>query len=336
MVALGRAAQNGILIRGGDTLERLAAVKQVAFDKTGTLTDGHLEVTAFEVATSETQPTSPADTAELPSQDCISPQSILVALQRASSHPIARAITKHFSTTPAAPLVDIQEHRGIGVEGRDAQGNSYRCGGRVMAAQAGVATTADVALLKNNQLLATLRVRDHVRPEAARVVRDVTALGLGVSIISGDTARKCAEIAADIGISEVYSEQLPEQKLERLRTKQVDTAVAYIGDGINDAPTLAEAAVGISIGSASDVAVQSAQVILTGNTLTALPKSIRLARITVRTIKQNLAWAVLYNVFAIPLAALGYVPPLAAALLMTVSDVVIVGNSLRIKWQRLQ
>ena len=138
-----------------------------------------------------------------------------------------------------------------------------------------------------------------------------------------------------VGIHNVYAQQLPEQKLELIRTLQNKQAVAYVGDGINDAPTLAEAAVGISLSSGSDIAMQSAQVLLTGGTISSLPAAIRLSRLTVRTIKQNLFWALAYNVATVPLAASGYISPLAGALLMTFSDLIIVGNSLRIKYRSI-
>jgi Cu+-exporting ATPase len=134
----------------------------------------------------------------------------------------------------------------------------------------------------------------------------------------------------------VHAEKLPEEKLAVIRELQADESIAYIGDGINDAPTLAEASVGISLSSASDVARHSAQLVLTGNTLAALPAAISLARLTVQTIKQNLFWAFFYNITTIPLAALGYIAPLAGALMMTASDVVIVANSLQIKLRKLR
>jgi Cu+-exporting ATPase len=138
-----------------------------------------------------------------------------------------------------------------------------------------------------------------------------------------------------LSIDNFFGERLPEQKLEIIREKQSTGALAYVGDGINDAPTLAEASVGISLSSASDVAMHSSQIILSGDTLKHLPEAIRLARITVKTIKQNLFWAFFYNIVAIPLAACGFISPLAGALIMTGSDVVIVANSLRIKLARI-
>jgi Cu+-exporting ATPase len=190
--------------------------------------------------------------------------------------------------------------------------------------------------VKNGTLIASLSLHDELRPEAATVIKKLQALGVSVSMISGDRAQKCADAAADLGITAVYAEKLPEEKLVVIRELQADASIAYVGDGINDAPTLAEASVGISLSSASDVARHSAQLVLTGNTLSALPAAISLARLTVQTIKQNLFWAFFYNITTIPLAALGYIAPLAGALMMTASDVVIVANSLQIKLRKLR
>ncbi len=322
MVALGRAAKNGILMRGGDTLERLASITHVAFDKTGTLTKGSLHV--GELSLYEGFDSSAA-------------KAILVSLQRASSHPIARAIIDTYgaSYSNGIGLQAITETKGLGIEGVSGDGSRYLCGGRAMSARFGIKTTDDLVLIKDGFLVSSLKLRDELRPEAPQVVSALERLGLSTSIISGDTLEKCAEIAKQVGIREVHGEQLPEQKLSILRQTQAMFPIAYVGDGVNDAPALAEATVGVSLGSASDVAMKSAQVLLTGATISALPKAIRLGRLTVRTIKQNLFWALFYNVAAIPLAALGYISPLAAALLMTFSDVVIVGNSLRIRYRSL-
>lgn len=323
MVALGRAAQNGILIRGGDTLERLASVRHVAFDKTGTLTKGSLEV-------SDLTPHNGCDP--------LIAKSILVSLQRASSHPIARAIVKAFQTETkdGLKLHSIVETKGVGLEGIGENGQRYVCGSRAIAARFAINTEEDLVLLEDGKLIASLSLRDELRPEAPDVVASLTSSGLATSIISGDSSAKCTDIAEKVGITERFAEQLPDQKLEVLRQIQANHPVAYVGDGINDAPSLAEASVGVSLGSASEAAMKSAQVLLTGGTISTLPKAIRLGSLTVRTIKQNLFWALFYNIAAIPLAAMGYISPLAAALLMTFSDVVIVGNSLRIRYRSLE
>ena len=324
MVALGRAATSGILVRGGDTLERLAQVRHVSFDKTGTLTQGALNVGTLTTYNGYSQAEA---------------QGLLIALQRSSSHPIAQAIVKAYQGNGLhVPHLTVVETKGVGVEGRAEDGTLYACGGLRIAKQHAIEISADLILLKNGALIASLSIKDAARKEAASVISKLKAMGLSISIISGDVREKCEKIAAELGIQRVEAEQLPQEKLLTLRTLQADSRnrVAYVGDGINDAPTLAEASVGISLSSASDVAMHSAQVLLTGATLANLPAAIKLARITVSTIKQNLFWAFFYNVLAIPLAALGYLTPLQGALLMTLSDVVIVGNSLRIKARSLR
>ena len=322
MVALGRAARSGILIRGGDTLERLGQIKHVAFDKTGTLTEGDIQV-------SHVRPHGDTSTETA--------QSVLVTLQRASSHPIARAIVRYFNSvdTKPFPFVSITETKGIGIKGITEDGDIYECGGRNVAARLGIQVFDDIVLTKNGQLIASLCLHDKLRKEAQSTVSQLHALNLSTSLISGDTTEKCREIAHAVGIHTVHAQQLPNQKVEVLRAIQATQPSAYIGDGINDAPTLAEAAVGISVSSGSDIAIQSAQVLLTGNSIASLPTAIRLSRLTVSTIKQNLLWALVYNVATVPLAATGYISPLAGALLMTFSDLVIVGNSLRIRYRRI-
>ena len=324
MVALGRAATNGILIRGGDTLERLAKVSHVSFDKTGTLTTGALRVGKLSVHNGCSEAFA---------------KGALAALQRHSSHPIAVAIRSAFQgELSAGPrFASVAETKGVGVEGVADDAQLYVCGGRVIAARYSIESSDDLVLVRDGTLLASLSLQDDLRPEATGVVRSVMGMGLSTSLISGDTKAKCYAIANQVGIQDVRPEQLPEQKLSALRQLQASSpgGVAYVGDGINDAPTLAEASVGISLSSGSDVAIQSAQVLLSGGTIAHLPEAIRLSQITVTTIKQNLLWAFLYNVLAIPLAAFGYLSPLQGALLMTFSDVVIVGNSLRIKARKL-
>jgi Cu+-exporting ATPase len=184
-------------------------------------------------------------------------------------------------------------------------------------------------------MIASCSLSDSVRPEASTIVSHIHALGCSTSIISGDTQQKCDTVARAVGIETTHAQQLPEQKLEILRSIQSRMPAAFVGDGINDAPTLTEASVGISLSSASDIAMNSSQVLLTGGTIAALPAAIRLSRLTVSTIKQNLFWALIYNVLAVPLAASGLISPLTGALLMTMSDLVIVGNSLRIKFRSI-
>jgi Cu+-exporting ATPase len=322
MVALGQAARAGILIRGGDTIERLSKVKEIAFDKTGTLTSGDLKITDFETH-NDFDP-------ELA-------RSILASLQRNSSHPIAKAIVREFhgSTSYKERFTSFTETRGIGLTATTDSGATFACGGAAVIRKFGFSIKKDLVLIKDQTLIASLNLGDFLRAEASDVINRLKKLNLKCSIISGDTSQKTETVAQQLKIVESFAERTPEEKLKIVREKQINNPIAYIGDGINDAPTLAEAAVGVSISSASDVALNSAQIILTQGSLSSLPAAINLSRVTVRTIKQNLFWAFAYNIVTIPLAALGYLSPLAGALIMTGSDIVIVANSLRIKFTKL-
>jgi Cu+-exporting ATPase len=327
MVALGKAATSGVLIRGGDTLERLAGVSAILFDKTGTLTKGELDV-------GDIHTQNGANVEEV--------MAIIASLQRHSSHPVAKALTRELSSrvgdssNRAYTFISVTEKKGVGIEAVADDGSHYVCGGQRVKDRFGVNSPDDIVLIKDGRCIASLSLKDTIRPEARKVTEELQTLGLSLGIISGDTTAKANVVAESLSITEVHAEKLPEEKLSLIRERQATTPVAYVGDGINDAPTLAEASVGISLSSASDVAVNSAQIVLSGNSLSKLPAAIQLSRVTVRTIKQNLFWAFAYNIVAIPLAACGYLSPLAGALLMTFSDVVIVLNSLRIKLFRMK
>ena len=321
MVAIGRAATSGFLIRGGDTLERLAAIRHVAFDKTGTLTSGALRIENVRTFSGVTDGEA---------------KSILVALQKNSSHPIAKTIVSTFRDFEGAmSLSTTQETRGEGIEGCSSDGTRYICGGKVITERFRIASSDDLVLLRDGVLIASATIRDQLRPEAKSTIAKLKALGISISIVSGDRKEKTDEVARALGIDSVFAEKMPEEKLSIIRNLQNDAPLAYVGDGINDAPTLAEASVGVSLSSATDVAMHSAQVLLTGNTIGQLPSAVILARLTVKTIKQNLFWAFCYNIITIPMAALGHIAPLAGALLMTGSDVMIVANSLRIKFKKI-
>ncbi len=322
MVALGKAATSGVLIRGGDTLERLAAIRTIIFDKTGTLTRGDLHVGEIQTENG----------VEL--NDAIA---AIAALQRHSSHPIAKALTKElsvriaYSSSRSYSFASVTETKGVGIEGTADDGSHYVCGGSRVKARFGISSLNDIILVKDGRCIASLSLQDTIRPEAQETTETLRHLGVSLGILSGDTQTKANVVAESLSITDVSAEKLPEEKLSLVRERQAAAPIAYVGDGINDAPTLAEASVGISLSSASDVAVNSAQIVLSGNSLSKLPATLQLARVTVRTIKQNLFWAFVYNIVAIPLAACGYISPLTGALLMTLSDVVIVANSLRIK-----
>jgi Cu+-exporting ATPase len=318
MVAVGRAARLGVLVKGGDTLERLASVTQIAFDKTGTLTKGKIKLGALTTA---------------PGVSEAEANSLLLSLERNSSHPIAQAVVRELQGRGAVPaeLTDVLEVQGIGIRGTTGEGHEVECGGRSLAERYLSSINQDLVLFKNKQPIAWTSLHDELRLEAAQSIAALTKMKLGTALISGDKQDRCDVVSKEVGIENVYAEQLPEQKLLTITALQQLQQTAYVGDGINDAPTLAAASVGISLSSASSVAMQSSQVVLMGGNLALLPPLMDLARLTVRTIKQNLAWALLYNVVAIPFAAAGWVSPAGAAIVMSLSDILIVGNSLRLR-----
>ena len=176
---------------------------------------------------------------------------------------------------------------------------------------------------------------DEVKPETREAVAFLQAKGIRPILLSGDRRAKAEEVAAQVGISEVYAEQLPGQKLKVVERLSQEAPTAMIGDGINDAPALAKATIGVSLSTASQVAIQSAQVVLLNGRLDYLVRALAISEHTVLTIRQNLFWAFAYNVVAIPVAAMGFLNPMWGALFMAFSDVVVIGNSIRLKYKRI-
>lgn len=312
-VGLGRAARNGILIKGGDTLSQLKSIRQVVFDKTGTLTTGELIIDRYEL------------------YDIAEPlfQSVVVALEHKSSHPIAQSILKQWTAAENIDFRDIQEIKGKGMEATDASGSVWQLGAAKWLAPA-EQDSADLYLQHNGQLKARMYISDELRTDATATIQLLQSRGYKTILLSGDKAAKCNEVAQLLGMDEVYSEQSPEQKNEQLSRLMAVAPTAMVGDGINDAAALARATVGISLSESSQIAINSAHIILSGNKLGALPKALQLGIYTERTIRQNLFWAFIYNVLAIPVAACGLLTPTWGAGLMALSDVVLILNSLRL------
>jgi Cu+-exporting ATPase len=323
-VALGRAAKAGILLRGADTLERLQRIQYVLFDKTGTLTTGDFEVKQIDTFGAE-----PGFVRRL-----------LLAMEQPSSHPIARALTRrlqHEGIEPF-PLHSLREVKGVGMEAEDENGNSYRLGSfRLLndEDQARYKQTYDLFLLCNDVLIAAVAIEDQVKPYAPALMQYLHKRGIRTVLVSGDKEHKCRRLAQQVGIDEVYAEQTPEQKLQKVESLAAKARVAMVGDGINDAPALSRAHVGISLSNATQVAINAAQVILLDGDLRHLQTAFEVGAHTVRVMKQNLFWAFFYNVLAIPVAAMGWLSPMVAALAMACSDVIVVFNSLRLRWMKL-
>ncbi|HEV7132366.1 MAG TPA: copper-translocating P-type ATPase, partial [Gaiellaceae bacterium] len=308
MVGTGRGAQLGVLLRGPEILERTRRVDTIVLDKTGTVTEGKLEL------------------AELIPLDGASRTEILRlagAVETASEHPVAQAVVRAARAEAGAlPAVSaFRSEPGVGVSGV-VEGHEVsvgRSGGRIEVAWDGVAR-------------ATLEVRDTVKPTSAEAIRQLKALGLTPVLLTGDAEEAAQRVAREVGIERVLAEVYPAGKVrEIVRLQEEGRVVAMVGDGVNDAPALAQADLGLAIGTGTDVAIEASDLTLVSGDLRAAVDAIRLARRTLRTIQGNLFWAFAYNVAALPLAVAGLLDPIVAAAAMAASSLFVVTNSLRLR-----
>lgn len=316
-VGLGRAARNGILFRNATSLELFKSIRKVVFDKTGTLTTGKFEIAQYHVEQEER-----IEEAAF--------KRIVYSLEKYSNHPIAVCITQQWKTSDEIRWKSIEEVKGLGMKATDTEGRTYVAGSYKAAVGLISETDHNVYILRDGKLLGWIDVKDQIRPEAKSVIEHLHARGIETVLLSGDRQFKCDVLAKELGIDTVIAEQTPEQKLEKIGAWSAQTPTAMVGDGINDAPALAKATIGISLNEASQIAVQTAQVVLMNKGLKNLPMALGLGRHTFLTIQQNLFWAFAYNIVAIPVAALGYLEPTWGALIMGMSDVVLAINSVRL------
>ncbi len=319
MVGVGRVAKNGILIKGGQTLELFAGIKNIVFDKTGTLTSGAFKIKSINYLES--------DEARV--------NSLVFNLEQHSSHPIAKSIVEqldHYDRRNSLPkFVKIEEHKGSGIIAEDEKGNNFQIGSFALASHLTKDASHDVYLLENDKVIATIDIGDEIKESASESIKYLKSQGIESIILSGDKNEKVAAVANQLGIDQYYSEQLPEQKLSLIESLSSKEPTAMVGDGINDAPALAKATIGVSMSDASQVAIQSAQIVLLKGKLESLTQAFAISKHTLLTIKQNLFWAFAYNIVAIPIAAMGFLNPMWGALFMAFSDVVVIGNSIRLK-----
>ena len=322
LVGTGRGAQLGVLVRGPEVLESTQTVNTVVLDKTGTLTTGVMSVVDV---------WGDAQAIRLAG-----------AIEHASSHPIARAIASYAANRAALPVAtDVVTARGDGVSG-DVEGH------RVQAGRPGWIASDNswpnelttwqssgntlVAVTIDDVPRALFAVSDVIRPTTPEAIASLRALGIEPIMVTGDNQATAHQIAAECGIDKVHAQSRPEDKLAIVHAlQQQGRVVAVIGDGVNDAAALAAADLGIAMGNGTDAAMEAADITLLREDLNSASDAVRLARATLRTIKQNLAWAFGYNIAAIPLAALGLLTPLIAGLAMALSSVCVVANSLRLK-----
>ncbi|MBS1575217.1 MAG: cation-translocating P-type ATPase, partial [Bacteroidetes bacterium] len=320
-VGLGRGARNGILFRNATSLELFKNIKQVVFDKTGTLTTGKFAISNWQLAPGSYQDQT------LNEEEF---KRAVYSLEKYSNHPIAKSISTEWKTKNDIRWKKIEEIKGLGMQAEDGEGNKYHAVSYKGAEQYTKEESHNVYILKNNQLLGWIDVKDEIRPEAKSVVSYLQAKNIKTVLLSGDRYAKAKQLADELNIDEVIAEQTPEQKLNFIAEKSNIQPTAMVGDGINDAPALAKATVGISMSDASQIAMQTAQVVLMNHGLKNLPMALGLGRHTYITIKENLFWAFAYNIVAIPVAAFGLLTPTFGALVMALSDVVLAINSGRL------
>jgi Cu+-exporting ATPase len=333
LVGTGRGAQLGLLIKGPEILESTRNIDTIVLDKTGTVTTGRMALVDTVVADGA----APAEVLR-----------VAGSLEDASEHPIARTIAdasrRSLGDLPGVEAFANRE--GLGVEGvvdgygvqvgrpalmRDwALAISPKLEEARRAAEAQGRTAVLAAW--DGEVRGMLVVADTIKPTSAEAVRELRALGLRPVLLSGDNETTARSVAAEVGIDEVIAEVLPSDKVEVVRRLQGDgRVVAMVGDGVNDAPALAQADLGLSIGTGTDVAIEASDLTLVSGDVRAAADAIRLSRATLRTIKQNLGWAFGYNLAALPLAALGLLNPLFAAAAMALSSVSVVTNALRLR-----
>jgi Cu+-exporting ATPase len=324
MVGIGRAAKNGILIKGGETIENFATIKTIVFDKTGTLTTGKFKIDKIETFGIEEN--------EI--------KGMLYHIEKHSSHPIAKSLVnecKAFANDfMGNTLIEFKEEKGLGISAKDNAGTTYLISSYQGAKDLTTDATHSLYICRNRDLIATIDLTDELKLNAKETITELKKKGIKTILLSGDSNYKCQQIANDLGMDAFYGEQSPSQKIEVISKLVKEAPTAMVGDGINDAPALTKATVGISMSNATQVAINSAQIIiLNSSDLSFVIKALNLSKHTLLTIKQNLFWAFFYNIIAIPFAAIGMLSPMIAAMSMGFSDVIVVGNSLRLNLKKI-
>ena len=331
MVGTGRAAENGILFKGGEHLERTHQLNTIVFDKTGTLTKGKPEVTDF---------TGDMETLQL-----------LASAEKGSEHPLAEAIVA-YATENDIKFLAVDDFKAIPGHGIEAKisGKHVLVGNGKLMNDRGVSVAAyeeSLVKLENDGKTAMLiaidgtyrgivAVSDPLKETTPTAIRQLKEMGIEVVMITGDNERTAQAIAKQAGITHVIAEVLPEEKANKIKELQAKgKKVAMVGDGINDAPALVTADIGIAIGTGTEVAIEAADVTILGGELLLIPKAIKISHATIRNIRQNLFWAFGYNTAGIPIAAAGLLAPWIAGAAMALSSVSVVSNALRLKRVKL-
>ena len=308
LVGTGRGAQLGILIKGPEILEQTRRIGTIVLDKTGTVTEGKMEL-------AELEPLNGAKRAQV--------LRLAGAVEAASEHPIAQAVADaaRHELGELPPVSEFRNLPGTGVRGV-VEGHEVEVG----------RTDGSITVAWDGVPRATLRVRDTVKPSSAEAIAELKRLGLTPILLTGDSEETAKRVAEEVGVEQVRAEVHPDEKVAVIKAlQQAGEVVAMVGDGVNDAPALAQSDLGLAIGTGTDVAIEASDITLVSGDLRAAVDAIRLARRTLRTIKGNLFWAFAYNIAAIPLAAAGLLNPLIAGAAMAFSSVFVVSNSLRLR-----
>ena len=339
MVGTGKGAENGILIKSAEALETPHTVSTVVLDKTGTVTEGRPRVT-------DLYPGEGITTEEL--------LCVAASLEKPSEHPLAEAIVREAEERkiPLVPVRDFEAVHGRGVRA-EVQGSHYLAGNRAMMEESGIDLGAEhlmadglaengktpLYFAQDGRLMGLIAVADTVKPSSAEAMCGFRALGIDVVMLTGDNQRTADAIGRELGVTKVIAEVLPQDKEAVIASLQTEgRRVAMVGDGINDAPALARSDVGLAIGAGTDVAIESADIVLMKSDLLDAVTAVELSKATIRNVKQNLFWAFIYNIIGIPLAAGVWFPltgwqlnPMFAAAAMSLSSVSVVSNALRLK-----
>ena len=325
MVGSGMGAKKGILIRKGEAIQTMKEVNTVVFDKTGTITKGKPEVT------------------DVKTIDRISEKELLSLasnLEKLSEHPIAKAIVNKSNLKIFKKVIGFKVLRGRGVEGKIGK-DSILIGNQTLMKEKKINLSKIISyiekfendgkttmiVVKNKKVLGVIAVADSLKDDSMGAIKRLNELGYKTVMITGDNERTAKAIAKQVGITDVIANVLPEDKSKKVEELQKNGMVAFIGDGINDAPALKQSNVGIAIGTGTDIAIEAGDIVLAKGSLIGVVQSINLSKATFRKIKQNLFWAFAYNVIAIPLAVAGLLHPVVAEIAMALSSITVVTNA---------